>query len=104
MKMPRLGIRIILFWKVRGKVRARQCFARTGVRGKKMDLQITDKYEDFMLSYEATIRNILSDLELSNAENILISPPPLQKLADETSQVWIQRFRTERQLGWQNYY
>ena len=69
-----------------------------------MDLQITDKYEDFMLSYEATIRNILSDLELSNDENILIFPLPLQKLADETSQVWIQRFRTERQLGWQNYY
>ena len=61
-------------------------------------------YEDFILAYEPTIKNILSYLELPDVKNISIPPPPLQKLADEVSEEWVQTFRQERQQGWQNYW
>lgn len=66
-------------------------------------IPLTIVYEDFILAYEATIRNILNYLELPNTEEILIAPPPLQKLADEVSEQWVQRFRREKQRGWESY-
>ena len=65
---------------------------------------LTIVYEDFILAYEATIRNILDYLELPNSNNVEIAPPPLQKLADDVSENWVQRFRQEKQQGWQHYW
>lgn len=65
---------------------------------------LTIVYEDFILSYEQTIRNILNYLELSELQNVSIPSPPLQRLADNLSEEWVQRFRKERQQGWQNYW
>jgi trehalose 2-sulfotransferase len=65
---------------------------------------LTIVYEDFILSYEQTIRNILAYLEIPDVPDISIPPPSLQKLADNTSEEWVQRFRKERQAGWQNYW
>ena len=65
---------------------------------------LTIVYEDFILSYEKTIRNILNYLELPNAKNVSLASPPLQKLADNVSEEWVQRFRKERQQGWKNYW
>ena len=65
---------------------------------------LTIVYEDFILTYEQTIRTILNYLALPEANNISISTPPLQKLADEESEEWVQKFRRERQSGWRNYW
>ena len=61
-------------------------------------------YEDFVLSYETTIRKILNYLELPNAERVAIATPALQKLADDISEQWVQRYRQEKQRGWNNYW
>lgn len=65
---------------------------------------ITIVYEDFILAYEETIKNLLNCLELPNAQNVSINPPQLQKLADDISEEWVQRFRQERQKGWDNFW
>lgn len=65
---------------------------------------LTIVYEDFILSYEETIKNILNYLELPNSNNVEIASPPLQKLADDVSDNWVQRFRQEKQKGWKNYW
>lgn len=61
-------------------------------------------YEDFILNYEATIKSVIDFLQLPNTGEVTISPPPLQQLADDVSEHWVQRFRQERQRGWQNYW
>ena len=58
-------------------------------------------YEDFIQGYDQTIRAILDYLEL-DADSVTIAPPPLARTADSVSEEWIQRFREERQHGWQN--
>ena len=65
---------------------------------------LTVVYEDFILSYEQTMKNILSYLKIPDYQNASIPPLPLQKLADDLSEEWVQRFRKERQQGWQNYW
>ena len=65
---------------------------------------LTIVYEDFVLSYEKTIEDIFDYLELSNAYGVSLAPPPLQKLADSVSEEWVQRFRKERQKGWNNFW
>ena len=65
---------------------------------------LTIVYEDFALAYEATIRIILDYIGLPNGQNISIPPQPLQKMADDVSETWVQRFRKEKQQGWQNYW
>lgn len=67
-------------------------------------MPLTIVYEDFILSYEKTIRNILDYLKLSDAKSVVIASPPLQKLADDVSEEWVQRFRKERQQGWKNFW
>ena len=66
-------------------------------------IPLTIVYEDFILSYELTIRNILRYLEIP-VRDVSIPSPLLQKLADEISEEWVQRFRKERQQDWQNYW
>jgi trehalose 2-sulfotransferase len=65
---------------------------------------LTIVYEDFILAYEQTIRNILNYLELPDTQNISINPPQFQQLADDLSEEWVQRFRQERQQGWDNFW
>ena len=67
-------------------------------------IPLTIVYENFIFAYEETIRNILNYLELPNTEEVSIAPPPLQKLADDVSQQWVQRYRREKQQGWNNYW
>ncbi|MEO1004491.1 MAG: Stf0 family sulfotransferase [Cyanobacteria bacterium J06638_38] len=59
-------------------------------------IPLTIVYEDFVLSYEKTIRNILDYLELLDSHSVSILLPPLQQLADDVSEEWVQRFRKER--------
>lgn len=65
---------------------------------------LTIVYEDFILNYGATIKNVLNYLDLPNADETLVAPPPLQKLADNVLEKWVERFRQEKQQGWNNYW
>ncbi len=65
-------------------------------------IPLTIVYEDFVLSYRETIEKIIDYLEIPNANNIQIAPPPEEKLADRVSEDWVQRFRSKRQQGWAN--
>ncbi len=62
---------------------------------------LTIVYEDFMLEYEKTVRKILEFLGLDTIET-QIPPPQFVPTADSISEEWVQRFRIERQEGWQN--
>ncbi len=61
---------------------------------------LTIVYEDFILEYEKTVRKVLEFLGLDTI-NIEIPPPLLARTADVTSEEWVQRFRQERQEGWE---
>lgn len=50
-------------------------------------------YEDFVQSYEPTVRRVLTFLDLP-ADNLIV-PPALRRLADDQSQEWERRFREE---------
>lgn len=58
-------------------------------------------YEDFARQYEQTILTILDYLEV-DTKSVSVPPPPLEQTANADSEEWIQRFREERQEGWQN--
>lgn len=58
-------------------------------------IPLTIVYEDFILSYQETIKKIINYLEIPNSNDVQIASPPLEKLADEVSENWVQRFRKE---------
>lgn len=58
-------------------------------------------YEDLDQNYEQTICTILDYLKL-DSKSVTIPPPAFIKTADPVSEEWVQRFREERQKGWQN--
>ncbi|MBJ6360134.1 Stf0 family sulfotransferase [Paenibacillus sp. GCM10012307] len=60
---------------------------------------MTIVYEDFIQDYEGTVLRVLDFLEV-RADNVTIAPPALDRLADDISEQWVQRFRREIQ---QNY-
>ncbi len=62
---------------------------------------LTIIYEDFILEYQKTVGKILEFLEL-DVTGIRIPPPYFAPLADDISEEWSQRFREERQKGWEN--
>jgi LPS sulfotransferase NodH len=62
---------------------------------------LTIVYEDFVQEHEKTVRKVLEFLELDTM-SIKVSPPSLARTADATSEEWVQRFREERQKGWEN--
>jgi LPS sulfotransferase NodH len=62
---------------------------------------LTVVYEDFIQEHEETVRRVLEYLGLE-ATTVKIARPYYEKLADEVSGVWVERFREERQQGWQN--
>src|SRR5690242_5769404 len=62
---------------------------------------LTIVYEDFIDEYEKTVRKILEFLELDTI-SLNITSPSLVPTADDISEEWVQRFREERQKGWEN--
>jgi LPS sulfotransferase NodH len=62
---------------------------------------LTIVYEDFIANYTGTVRRVLAFLGLEG-QNIQIDEPQTAKLADALSEEWVQRFRKERQRGWEN--
>jgi LPS sulfotransferase NodH len=62
---------------------------------------LTVVYEDFIQAHEETVRRVLEYLGLE-ATTAKIARPHYEKLADEVSEAWVERFREERQQGWQN--
>ena len=67
-------------------------------------IPLTVVYEDFIADYEGTVKRILEFLEISYETSLLIAPPAYEKLADEISERWVQRYRREKQMGWANYW
>lgn len=63
---------------------------------------LTIVYEDFVREYEKTVYRILDFLNISEAEEINVDAPYYEKLADDLSEKWVQRFRKERQQNWDN--
>lgn len=62
---------------------------------------LTIVYEDFIQEYEKTVRTVLNFLELDTI-GAEIPPPHFVPTADNISEEWVQRFRQERQEGWDN--
>lgn len=62
---------------------------------------LTIVYEDFILDYEGTIMKVLEFLPIPT-DNVKVSPPSLARIADDVAEQWVQRFREERQKGWEN--
>jgi len=62
-------------------------------------IPLTIVYEDFILDYEGTVRSVLEFLGIP-LDNINISPPLFDRLADDTAEQWVQRFREESQKEW----
>ena len=63
---------------------------------------LTIVYEDFIADYAGTVQRVLDFLGVSPPEPFKIAPPLYDKLADEVSETWVQRFRRECQQGWKN--
>lgn len=59
---------------------------------------MTVVYEDFIRDYEGTVRSVLGFLGLDVPKIIL--PQALERLADDVSEAWVQRFRLEQQADW----
>lgn len=62
---------------------------------------LTIVYEDFILDYEGTVLKALEFLNIPS-DKVNVSPPSLDRLADDVTEQWVQRFREERQKGWEN--
>lgn len=60
---------------------------------------LTIVYEDFILDYEATVLRVLAFLNIPT-ESVKVASPAFDKLADDTAEQWVQRYRQERQVGW----
>jgi trehalose 2-sulfotransferase len=61
---------------------------------------LTIVYEDFIADYRGTVERVLAFLNLGLSDSMEIAPPFYARLADEHSEQWVQRFRRERQAGW----
>lgn len=59
-------------------------------------------YEDFIADYDRTVQGILQFLGITANNPVMLSLPNYEKLADKISEQWVQRYRQERQEGWQN--
>ena len=63
---------------------------------------LTVVYEDFVADYEGTVTRVLETLGLELPAGYAFAPPKLERLADDLSERWVQRFREEKQRGWRN--
>jgi trehalose 2-sulfotransferase len=50
-------------------------------------------YEDFIATYEETVRGAMDFLQLPGREHVAIRPPSFDRLADDVSDAWYERFR-----------
>ena len=64
-------------------------------------MPMTIVYEDFILNYEETILSVLDFLQVPT-DSVQVAEPFFDPIADEITENWVQRFRKERQAGWQN--
>lgn len=62
---------------------------------------LTVVYEDFIQRYKTTVLEILAYLGIP-CEGVTIASPYYDQLADDVSEEWAQRFRKERQAGWEH--
>lgn len=52
-------------------------------------------YEDFVATYEETLKSTLNFLGVPNAHSVAIAPPPLKKQADSMTEEWLDRYRED---------
>ena len=57
---------------------------------------LTVVYEDFVASFEPTVRGVLDFLHIPGRHDVAIPAPAFERLADDVSEDWYQRFRRER--------
>lgn len=57
-------------------------------------------YEDFIQDKQQTIHNILDYLDIDRSESFTINAPTYQRLANDLSETWVQRYRAEKQQDW----
>lgn len=62
-------------------------------------IPLTIVYEDFIPQYEATVREVVRFLGIEH-EGFEVKPPFYERLADELSDEWTERFRKELQADW----
>lgn len=60
---------------------------------------LTIVYEDFINNYESTIKKVIEFIGIEKS-NYSIAPPYYEKLADDLSDEWVERFRKESQKNW----
>jgi trehalose 2-sulfotransferase len=80
-------------------------FLLSGINQQEADIQdqfdrwgvvpYTVVYEDLVADYQATVRHLLDFLEIPGSADIDIPRPAFDRLADEASEAWYQRFRRE---------
>jgi hypothetical protein len=73
--------------------------SRVSVRFPTARRRIAAACEGFCHKYEKTVRKVLEFLELDTI-GTEAPPPHFVPTADSISEDWAQRFRTERQAGW----
>lgn len=54
-------------------------------------------YEDLVMRYDATVREVLQFLDLSLPAGASLPPPRLRKQADDLSEAWVRRYYREQQ-------
>jgi len=74
---------------------AQEFFTESGI------VPMTLVYEDFIADYSGTVTRVLDYLGLLQ-KKVNIAPPAFDKIADDTSEEWVQRFREEMQKDWPN--
>jgi LPS sulfotransferase NodH len=62
---------------------------------------MTIVYEDFIQNYEDTVMQVLNFLNIPT-ESVQVASPFFDPIADDIAESWVQRFRKERQEGWEN--
>ena len=73
-----------------------ELFSQAGI------VPLTLVYEDFILDYENTIKNVLNFLEIRYDQDLNIAEPFFDRITDDSSEEWVQRFRKEQQEDWTN--
>lgn len=63
---------------------------------------LTITYEDFIADYTNTVYKVIDYLEIEYNKGLKITNPYFDKIADNVSEEWVQRYRKERQTGWNN--
>ncbi len=59
-------------------------------------------YEDMVADWEANLRRVLSALEVPGGDTIEVPAPAHERISDQVSEAWVERFRRERQETWDN--